>query len=335
MRKIITLLLTFSAYSAVNAQVTVTDFESFTLSPNSAYSPTTSASFQTPSASFQYVYNSNFQLWAGGFAYTNINDSVTGNFSNLYGVRVLRGYTNSAIYVVGQDRAVIKTTAVPQTTVAGFYITNTTYAYKSMAKGDAFARKFGDTTGTRSGTTIPQGSYPDYFKVIVKGYKNGAMKNDSVTAMLADFTFTNNSLDYILSSWKFVNTASIGEVDSIQFFMRSSDMSFGFINTPTFFAIDNFATGKINFTGTEKYNEDELAAAIYPNPFQSWLTIKLHSFFDTPAAMKLIDLDGNIIITTSLIRTETTFNLDDLSSGIYILEISSGDKKITKKIIKS
>ena len=267
-KKIIAILLTSLAYFTIKAQVMVTDFETFTLSPNSAYNPTTSTAFQTPSAAFQYIYNGNFQLWTGGFAYTNINDSITGNFSNLYGVRPLKGYTNSAIYVVGQDRAVIRTTAVPQTTVAGFYITNTTYAYKSMAKGDAFARKFGDTTGTGSGTAIPQGSYPDYFKVIVKGYKNGALKNDSVTAMLADFTFTNNTLDYILSTWKFVNTAIIGEVDSIKFFMRSSDVSFGYINTPTFFAIDNFAVGKINFTAIKKYSDDEMPATIYPNPCQ-------------------------------------------------------------------
>jgi hypothetical protein len=224
---------------------------------------------------------------------------------------------------------------VPQTTVAGFYITNTTYAYKSMAKGDAFARKFGDTTGTRSGTTIPQGSYPDYFKVVVKGYKNGALRNDSVTAMLADFTFTNNALDYILSNWKFVNTASIGEVDSIQFFMRSSDVSFGYINTPTFFAIDNFAVGKINFTGITKYNKNELDAAVYPNPFQSCLTIKVNSVFEAQVTIKLIDLKGSFIRETKVTSPQTTLNLDDLSSGIYILEISSDNKKTTKKIIKS
>ncbi|HOZ88341.1 MAG TPA: DUF4465 domain-containing protein, partial [Bacteroidia bacterium] len=308
------MILTTVAFAALSgsAQITLADFETFTLTPGSAYSPTTSTPFQTPNAVFQYQYDSGFNYWSGGFAYTNDYDSVTAGFGNLYGVRALKGFNNSAIYVVGQDRAVIKTTAVPQTTVAGFYITNTTYAYKSMAKGDAFARKFGDTTGTGSGTTIPQGAYPDFFKVIVKGYNNGALKNDSVTVMLADFTFTNNSQDFILSSWQFVNTAAIGEVDSIQFFIRSTDMSFGFINTPTFFAIDNFTTGRYDVTALKPSFANIAEINVYPNPSDNAITIDVIGLLATPATAVLTDAGGKLVQSTVISGASGNMDLSEL-----------------------
>jgi len=318
---------------SAKGQITVADFESFTLTPSSAYSPTTSTPFQTANAGFQYQYNSTFQFWSGGFAYTNITDSSTAGFGNLYGVRAYRGYNNSTMYVVGQDRGVVKTTTVPQTTVAGFYVTNTTYAYKSMAKGDAFARKFGDTTGTGSGTTIPQGSYPDYFKLIVKGYKNGSLKNDSVTVMLADFTYTNNTQDFILNSWQFVNTAIIGEVDSIKFFMRSSDMSFGFMNTPGFFALDNFTTGKYDETALSDFQMERLNFDVYPNPAQNTITLDLSMNKEQLGSASFIDLEGRLVYSVGISSQSCNINLNDLKRGVYVLEVTCGDQRAYKKVI--
>jgi len=326
-----------SSIFGATAQITVADFETFTLAPSSAYNPTTSASspFTTVNGSFQHLYDANFDYWSGGFAYTNINDSVTGSFMNLYGVRAYKGYTNSATYVVGQDRAVIKTTTIPQTTVNGFYMTNTTYAYKSMAKGDLFTRKFGDTTGTGSGTIIPQGSYPDFFKVIVKGYKNGSLKNDSVTVMLADFTFTNNTQDYILSTWQWVNTSALGTVDSIKFFMRSSDEGDFGINTPLFFAIDNFSTGDYIYTTLIENFSNNLSALVYPNPFNTSLNIELGDNSEKYSSVTLKDVTGKFILKQQFQQATTLVDLAELHSGIYLMEIILGENKSVKKLIKN
>ena len=327
MKKTITLLaLAFSIFQT-NAQ-TVADFETFSLSPNSAYSPTTSTPFQTSNAIFSYEYSG---YWSGGFAYTNQYDSITAGYTNDLGVRAYKGYSNSATYVVGQKGATVKLKA-PFNTVTGFYITNTTYAYKSMAKGDMFARKFGDTTGTGSGTTIPQGSYPDFFKVVIKGYKNGVVKNDSVTYMLADFTFTNNAQDFILDSWKSVNTTIIGEVDSLKFFLRSSDNHpvYG-MNTPAYFAIDNFETTAPNPVGIAK-NASDLKLNVYPNPFQSSLTITSK---ENNAVVSLKDLSGKVVFSEELKQESTTFNFETLQAGIYFLELTSGNQKSIKKLVKN
>jgi Domain of unknown function (DUF4465)/Secretion system C-terminal sorting domain len=306
---------------ATNAQTVVADFESFSLSPNSAYSPTTSVPFQTANASFQYKYSGGF--WSEGFSYTNKYDSITAGFTNTHGIRAYNGYSNSATYVIGKDRGVI-TLATNQTTVNGFYITNTTYAYKSMASGDAFAKKFGGTTG----------SDPDFFKVIVKGYKNGALKNDSVTVMLADFTFTNNTQDYISAKWQFVNTTIIGDVDSLKFFMRSSDIGQFGINTPLFFAIDNFTTTKATFVGLAEQTS-EINFNVYPNPTSNFINIQLSNNIEQPLEAKILDISGKTIYAKSLTQIETDLNVNFLQSGIYFLELTSGKQKTVKKIVKN
>ncbi len=323
-----TLLCALTA-SVSNAQTFTETFETFTLASNSAYSSTTSAPFTSNHASFEHEWDTTFDFWAGGFAYTNKYDSITGSFSNLYGVRAYKGYNNSAIYVVGQDEGIVRMT-VPQTTVGGFYVTNTTYAYKAMAKGDAFSRKFGDTTGTGSGTTIPQGSYPDFFKLIVKGYSNGVLKNDSITVMLADYTFTNNTQDFILDSWQFVNTSSIGAVDSIQFFMRSSDVGDFGVNTPLFFAIDNFETTVPNPTGLLQQSE-QIQVSVFPNPFSGELRIQSK---EKQLNLKMYDVSGSLV-REGQVPGSAVLDFGSLNAGVYVLELSSPSAKISKRVVKN
>jgi hypothetical protein len=301
-----------------NAQTIVADFESFSLTPNSAYSPTVSAPFLTTNAAFQYKYSSGY--WSNGFSYTNKYDSITADYTNTHGIRAYNGYSNSATYVVGKDGGVI-TLATNQTTVNGFYITNTTYAYKSMAIGDAFAKKFGGTAGND----------PDFFKVIVKGYKNGILKNDSVTVMLADFTFTNNAQDYILATWQFVNTNSIGDVDSLKFFMRSSDVGQFGINTPLFFAIDNFTTTKATFVALAEQTS-EINFNVYPNPTPDFINIRL-SNNEQQAEAVILDISGKIVYANSLTQLETELDVNFLQPGIYFLELTAGKQKTVKKIV--
>lgn len=329
MKKPIVLLSFVLTVLNAKTQTQIADFETFTLTPNSAYSPTNSLPFQTSGAVFDYSYNSTWGIWDGGFSYTNVKDSITSGLSNEYGVRAYNGFTNSTNYVVGLDESMIRL-AMPQSTVNGFYVTNTTYAYKSMAQGDLFARKFGDTTGTGTGTTIAQGSYPDFFKLVVKGYLNGILKNDSVTFLLADFTFTNNAQDYILDTWQFVNTSGIGTVDSLQFFMRSSDVGDFGINTPLYFAIDNFETVSPNTVGLNE-NESFKNFKLYPNPCQSSFMINNDKAFK----VNISNSEGDTIYNQDELNNRIEINLEAVPSGIYFVEISVGFKRLTKKVIKN
>ncbi len=327
-------ILTFSIILIclwVKAQ-TIADFESFTLSPNSAFSPSITTVFQTSNAQFEYEWDSSFGgFWSGGFAYTNKTDSANGSFSNLYGVKAYTGYSNSANFVVGQDGGVIKLKS-PNNTVNGFYITNTTYAYKVIRNGDSFSRKFGDTTGAGSGTTIAQGSYPDFFKITARGYLNGILKPDSAEFYLADFRFSNNAQDYIVNAWQWFNTTALGVVDSITFNIFSSDNSAFGMNTPAFFALDNFTTSGPNITALKQLENTD-RTNVYPNPFTQTLQIEKET--DEETEVKLYGPDGKILFEGYTGKNKTTVNTSGFAPGVYSIILRNSKGTTFKKLIKN
>ena len=138
--------------------------------------------------------------WESGTAYTNKKDTTDGTFTNLYSSAAFGAY-NGNNYATSQDGAIISFSNTT-TQVSGFFITNTTYAWKTIKNGNAFSRKFGDTTGTNSGGLYPQGGYPDYFKLVVFGYRGGVKNADSAQFYLADYRFISSSSDYIVKNWQ-------------------------------------------------------------------------------------------------------------------------------------
>jgi len=119
--------------------------------------------------------------------------------------------------------------------VQGLYLTNSTYAYLSMLEGDGFAKKFGGASGND----------PDFFKVTIRKYLNGELGTDSVEFYLADFRFANNSQDYIVNDWTYVDLTPLGNVDYLEFSLASSDIGTFGINTPTYFCVDNVTTSDL------------------------------------------------------------------------------------------
>lgn len=323
------LLLSLTPVAFVAQQTSTLDFETFTLSAGSSYSPGTSTPFQSGDASFQHRYTS---YWSGGFAYTAVTDSSNGSYTNLYGVRAYKGYANSSVYVVGQHNGVIRLTAA-QSTVNGLYVTNTTYAYKTILQGNQFSRKFGDTTGTGSGTTIPQGAYPDYFKLVVRGYKNGSLKTDSATFMLADYTYTNSAQDNVVNTWQYLSTANIGEVDSLVFRLRSTDVGAFGMNTPAFFAIDNVVLSKPGLATSLDAAGSAQALSVFPNPFNSLLNICTGRPL-VPSTVRLRDLNGRLIYEARVEDGQIVLDLSSLERGVYLLELVSGEDKLVKRVVR-
>ncbi len=107
---------------------------------------------------------------------------------------------------------------------------NTTYTSFSMKDGDAFSKKFGGDLG----------SDPDFLRLDVYGYLGGVNTGTS-SLYLADYQFSNNSLDFILNGWITQNLAGLGVVDSLQFDLVSTDVGAFGTNTPTYFALDNLS----------------------------------------------------------------------------------------------
>ncbi|HRG89907.1 MAG TPA: DUF4465 domain-containing protein, partial [Chitinophagales bacterium] len=192
-----------------------------------------SGGFNTDHAFFRNSYNVNWNAWSG-FTYSNKKDSVTVGSVNQYSAITAGGADGSATYVVANDygdaRIVLSSEAATRP-VKGFYVTNATYAYYSMRDGDQFAKKFGGVTGTDA----------DWFKLTVYGYLNGAMKAQSVDFYLADYRDTLSANDYIVRDWRWVDLQLLGNVDSLEFHLSSTDTAGGFgMNNPAYFAMDNF-----------------------------------------------------------------------------------------------
>lgn len=163
-----------------------------------------------------------------GFAYSNRTDATTLGFSNQFSAYPGSGAFGSSQYALGYTNAII---TINMTNLAGkgAYLTNTTYAALSMLSGDSFAKKFGGASAND----------PDYFKLTISGFAGGSATGTAVNFFLADFRFTDNTQDYIVNQWTYVDFSALGTVDEIRFGFESTDNGMFGINTPTYFAMDN------------------------------------------------------------------------------------------------
>lgn len=321
------LSLLFALLSGFTQSQNVADFDSFSLPADSFYFSASSADFQTSNAVFEYEWTSSFGgFWSKGFAYTNKNNVDSGNYRHLYNCIAGKGYNNSNYYTTAQANGIIKLKTSTDNTVNGFYITNTTYDYKSMKNGDAFAKKFGGTTGND----------PDWFKVTAKGFLGGSMKSDSAVFYLADYRFSNNSLDYIVTSWQWFNCSNLGVVDSIRFFMYSSDAGTWGMNTPAFFSMDNFTTSMgVGITELDFVSHVQL----FPNPASNSINLKFNTEKAFTGSLKLYSIMGELIKQNTILCeagvNQEKLDLSELNSGLYFIELNSGSKKQTFKLIKN
>jgi len=310
--------------SLAHAQQYVSDFENFTLASQSYYQDTTGADWQTSNARFEYSWDNTYDYWDHGFVYTNYNDSTNGTYTNLYGSITYNGYNNSSKYAVSQAGSYVKLVA-PYDLVQGFWVTNTTYAYKTILNGDGISKKFGGVSGNDT----------DWFKLTVRGYYQGVLTADSVEFYLADYRFSDNTQDYIVKNWQWVDCMALGQVDSLTFSLSSTDNnSYGML-TPGFFAMDNFTTTQT--VGIEENNMLQ-SANLYPNPVINALNVRFNSKITTTVSANLKDISGRSLQTAnwSIQQGQNQFELpaNQLEAGVYFLEIRNGQGVQTLKFIK-
>lgn len=168
-----------------------------------------------------------FYSW-NGFAYSNLTDTTTAGFGNQFSAYPGSGVGGSSQYALGYSGAAINFGLTNLTGTGGF-ITNTTYAALSMLNGDSFGKKFGGASGND----------PDFFKLTISGFAGGNATGTPVDFFLGDFRFSDNTQDYIVNQWTYVDFSPLGTVDEVRFSFQSSDVGMDGINTPTYFALDN------------------------------------------------------------------------------------------------
>jgi len=227
------LVLVFAIASVAGADIA--NFDDLSLAPESYWNGSDeSGGFASGSAYFNNNYNSTYDSW-DGFAYSNITDTNTSGLDGQYNAIPGGGQNGSANYAIGFDPVAagfgteLPTMTVDSArTVEGFYATNNNYAYYSMLNGDALAKKFGGGSGDDE----------DWFLLTITGKDAGGVLTGTVDFYLADYRFADNSQDYIVDTWEYVDLTSLGVVKSLEFSLSSSDVGEWGMNTPAYFAMD-------------------------------------------------------------------------------------------------
>jgi len=312
----------FFAIDNITQNSNIYGFENLSLNPNSFFdgsdlsgtpdNPLYLSSFMSGNVTFENLWSSDWSYWKSGWIYSNTTDSVTSGFSNLSSSKAGGGYFGSDNYAVGKSKSTIVYDSPTNFTA---FISNSTYAANSMRDGDSFAKKF---------TNADQ----DYFKLKFYGYSNGVMV-DSSELYLADFTHADSTLDYIVNvtpgfDWQYIELP-LYPVDSVQFFLKSSDEGVFGMNTPDFFCIDNIGSYPLS---TELNNNNPIS--IYPNPTSDYINISSENLNNFSVA--IYDIVGKKVIND--LKNVSSIDISHLKKGEYIILINSEYQTISEIIIK-
>ncbi|MCW3082972.1 MAG: hypothetical protein JWP12_338 [Bacteroidetes bacterium] len=313
--------------SGACAQVDTSSFDDLTLSPN-FYND------NTPFISGQANFNNDYPgYWAGGFAYSNMGDTTTSPsdyLTQLYQTKAGAAHRGQNFGIGTMYAGVRLGFDDSNYSTFGIYITNTTYAYNSMALGDAFGKKFGDTSTTvHSAAGINEGA-PDWFKLSIIGYNDGVAGIDTINFYLADFRFSDNSQDYIVKNWQYINLLPLGGIDSIAFVMSSSDNgSFG-MNTPAYFCVDDLAISEIVTGITNPAIPSDVN--VYPNPFVNSVAVDFKNA--NKRIVNVYNAFGAVVLRSESNEQKVNLNLERFDAGIYFVNVIENGKSSTIRVIK-
>ena len=78
---------------------------------------------------------------------------------------------------------------------------------------------------------------------------------------------------------------------------------------------------------------EALSCRIFPNPTTDWCNMLLQNTSNTISTFSVIDISGREIAKGIFTNNEATFNTASWAQGLYMVEISSGIKKLREKLV--
>lgn len=249
--------------------------------------------------------------WA--FSRKNVTTVEPSDYSkHLYAAKPGKGAEEQGeVYAIGTQNTYLLNPDPLNQFIDGFFITNTTFAYNSMALGDDFAKKF--TANDK-----------DSFILKVSVFLNGELKKTK-HVVLADFRSSDTTKHFLLDTWQYVEMTT--ESDSIHFEMQSSDVGNFGINTPLYFALDRIVV--VHRGSTKKPKNEPIT--VYPNPAINQLHIV---DFAKIRSVDICDYRGGIINSVAL--QNGTLDISYLNEGIYWVRAHKHDGGIaTSTFVKS
>jgi hypothetical protein len=93
----------------------------------------------------------------------------------------------------------------------------------------------------------------------------------------------------------------------------------------------------IQITITSGVGIDELLSkaniAIYPNPTEGILNVKLNGYKSEIVTIRIFNSNGQVVLTDEILKSSVEFNLTHLPKGVYIVELQNGTKTSDTKIV--
>lgn len=167
-----------------------------------------------------YNGTSDWGAYFSAFTVSNQTDSTYAGLQDAYHSASGGAYAGENFAVWNMNYYGADTVSFAAQVLPGMFVNNTAYAVSSMCNGDSYAKKFGAD---------------DWFKLTINGYLNGQAVDTQVEVYLAkDGKYINQ--------WTWVDLSQFGEIDAVTFNMTSSDTGDYGMNTPAYFALDNFGT---------------------------------------------------------------------------------------------
>jgi len=185
-------------------------------------------SFKSGDLTCNNLYNATYHSWSGIACSSHIDmDSI--GVGNQYSVYATSGAGGSKKFAVICPFDSSGCSFSQEMTIKSLMINNATYAYLAIKEGkDGYKN---DTKFTAE----------DCFYITITGYDANGKKTSDVVFYLADFR---NGKNYICANWTKVELESLGKIKSLSFKLTSTDMSWGYMDTPGYACIDNIVYTK-------------------------------------------------------------------------------------------
>ncbi len=279
---------------------------------------------------FPNEYDASLGNFWQGWSYTNISDTIDQTLFNQFaantGVGVDPESSGGSTYVTSYSLStstILFTDSLPHE-VAGFFVTNSSFATGSMENGDFFAKKFGGD----------KGNDPDFFLLSIWGFSNN-VSTDTVEFYLADYRFEDNTQDYIVKNWEWIDLSSLGSVDSLKFGLSSSDVGLFGMNTPAYFCADNLWVEDLTTPLIlNTISLDTTETALYPNPSNTGdLKIRLTSQ-TIEAHVSIVSMQGQLIHQYPNYRSEEIIDMSRQPAGTYVVTVRQANQVETRIFIK-
>lgn len=102
-------------------------------------------------------------------------------------------------------------------------------------------------------------------------------------------------------------------------------------------SFDNYVARAVsvsNLLGTSDFTTSDNAISVYPNPAKDILNLKVGDA-SAITAVQIVDLNGREVFTKTFDNvTDAQIDVNELSTGMYLINITSGEKSVTKKFLK-